>query len=141
MVMNLGIVAIIYFGGIRVDGGSITQGELTAFINYMTQILLALVVLANLIVTFTKAIASANRIKDIFECKNEIISGNLDSVDKNAEKYGSLSLILKSTTPVSIITIRSTMIVITANGIRNLSFFIPHSAYFLRSSSVYKTGR
>lgn len=85
MVMNLGIVAIIYFGGIRVDGGSITQGELTAFINYMTQILLALVVLANLIVTFTKAIASANRIKDIFECKNEIISGNLDSVDKNAE--------------------------------------------------------
>ena len=62
-------------------------------------------------------------------------------VDKNAEKYGSLSLILKSTTPVSIITIRSTMIVITANGIRNLSFFIPHSAYFLRSSSVYKTGR
>ena len=85
MVMNLGIVAIIYFGGIRVDGGSITQGELTAFINYMTQILLALVVLANLIVTFTKAIASANRISDIFECKNEIISGNLDSVDKNAE--------------------------------------------------------
>lgn len=85
MVMNLGIVAIIYFGGIRVDGGSITQGELTAFINYMTQILLALVVLANLIVTFTKAIASANRISDIFECKNEIISGSLDSVDKNAE--------------------------------------------------------
>lgn len=85
MVMNLGIVAIIYFGGIRVDGGSITQGELTAFINYMAQILLALVVLANLIVTFTKAIASANRISDIFECKNEIISGNLDSVDKNAE--------------------------------------------------------
>lgn len=85
MVMNLGIVAIIYFGGIRVDGGSITQGELTAFINYMTQILLALVVLANLIVTFTKAIASANRISDVFECKNEIISGSLDSVDKNAE--------------------------------------------------------
>lgn len=85
MVMNLGIVAIIYFGGIRVDGGSITQGELTAFINYMTQILLALVVLANLIVTFTKAIASANRISDIFECKNEIISGSLDSIDENAE--------------------------------------------------------
>lgn len=85
MIMNLGIVAIIYFGGIRVDGGSITQGELTAFINYMTQILLALVVLANLIVTFTKAIASANRISDVFECKNEIISGKLDSIDENAE--------------------------------------------------------
>lgn len=49
MVMNLGIVAIIWFGGVRIDGGSLTQGELTAFTNYMTQILLALVVLANLI--------------------------------------------------------------------------------------------
>lgn len=85
MIMNLGIVAIIYFGGIRVDGGSITQGELTAFINYMTQILLALVVLANLIVTFTKAIASANRISDVFECQNEIVSGSLESVDEKAE--------------------------------------------------------
>lgn len=85
MIMNLGIVAIIYFGGIRVDGGSITQGELTAFINYMTQILLALVVLANLIVTFTKAIASANRISDVFECQNEIVSGSIESVDENAE--------------------------------------------------------
>lgn len=85
MVMNLGIVAIIYFGGIRVDGGSITQGELTAFINYMTQILLALVVLANLIVTFTKAIASANRISDVFECKSDIVSGNLKSIDESSE--------------------------------------------------------
>lgn len=66
MVMNLGIVAILWFGGIRIDGGSLTQGELTAFTNYMTQILLALVVLANLIVIFTKAFASANRISEIF---------------------------------------------------------------------------
>lgn len=85
MVMNLGIVAIIYFGGIRVDGGSITQGELTAFINYMTQILLALVVLANLIVTFTKAIASANRISDVFECKSDIVSGDLKFIDESSE--------------------------------------------------------
>jgi len=85
MVMNLGIVAIIYFGGIRVDSGSITQGELTAFINYMTQILLALVVLANLIVTFTKAIASANRISEVFECKNDTVSGNLKSIDDSTE--------------------------------------------------------
>lgn len=66
MVMNLGIVAIIWFGGIRIDSGSLTQGELTAFTNYMTQILLALVVLANLIVTFTKAFASANRVSEVF---------------------------------------------------------------------------
>ena len=66
MVMNLGSVAVIWFGGKRVDVGRLTQGELTAFTNYMTQILLALVVLANLIVIFTKAFASANRISEVF---------------------------------------------------------------------------
>lgn len=71
MIMNLGIVAIIWFSGVRIDAGSLTQGELTAFINYMTQILLALVVLANLIVTFTKAFASANRVSEVFELPPE----------------------------------------------------------------------
>ena len=66
MIMNLGIVAILWFGGGRINTGSLTQGELTAFTNYMTQILLALVVLANLIVVFTKAFASANRISEVF---------------------------------------------------------------------------
>ncbi|MCM1530204.1 MAG: ABC transporter ATP-binding protein/permease [Alistipes sp.] len=71
MIMNLGIVAIIWFGGVRIDAGSLTQGELTAFTNYMTQILLALVVLANLIVTFTKAFASANRVSEVFDLPPE----------------------------------------------------------------------
>ncbi|MBO7395841.1 MAG: ABC transporter ATP-binding protein [Ruminococcus sp.] len=71
MIMNLGIVAIIWFGGLRIDSGSLSQGELTAFTNYMTQILLALVVLANLIVIFTKAFASANRISEVFELPPE----------------------------------------------------------------------
>ena len=71
MIMNLGIVAIIWFGGLRIDSGSLTQGELTAFTNYMTQILLALVILANLIVIFTKAFASANRISEVFELPPE----------------------------------------------------------------------
>jgi len=71
MVMNLGIVAIIWFGGIRIDSGKLTQGELTAFTNYMTQILLALVVLANLIVTFTKAFAAASRIREVFDIEPE----------------------------------------------------------------------
>jgi len=71
MIMNLGIVAVMWFGGLRIDGGRLSQGELTAFINYMTQILLALVVLANLIVVFTKAFASANRISEVFELEPE----------------------------------------------------------------------
>ncbi len=66
MIMDLGIVFILWSGGAKVSTGSLTQGELTAFTNYMTQILLALVVFANLIVTFTKALASANRISEVF---------------------------------------------------------------------------
>lgn len=76
MIMNLGIVAITQFGGIRINTGHLTQGELTAFVNYMTQILLALVVLANLVVTFTKAFASANRISEIFSIEPETSEGN-----------------------------------------------------------------
>ncbi|MCR4890220.1 MAG: ABC transporter ATP-binding protein/permease [Ruminococcus sp.] len=71
MIMNLGIVAILWFGGGRINAGSLTQGELTAFTNYMTQILLALVVLANLIVIFTKAFASAKRISEVFDLEPE----------------------------------------------------------------------
>ena len=71
MIMNLGIAAIIWFGGVRIDAGRLTQGELTAFVNYMTQILLALVVLANLIVLFTKAFASANRVSEVFDIAPE----------------------------------------------------------------------
>ncbi len=76
MVMNLGIAAITWFGGVRIDAGNLTQGELTAFTNYMTQILLALVVLANLIVIFTKAFASANRISEVFALEPESSDGN-----------------------------------------------------------------
>ncbi|MDE5584329.1 MAG: ABC transporter ATP-binding protein/permease [Ruminococcus sp.] len=78
MVMNLGIVAITWFGGVRIDGGNLTQGELTAFVNYMSQILLALIVLANLIVTFTKALASANRISEVFDIQPEKSGGDKD---------------------------------------------------------------
>lgn len=82
MIMNLGIVAVMWFGGLRIDGGRLSQGELTAFINYMTQILLALVVLANLIVVFTKAFASANRISEVFELEPEY-KGAINFVNRN----------------------------------------------------------
>ncbi len=86
MIMNLGIVAIIWFGGVRIDSGYLTQGELTEFVNYMTQILLALIVLANLIVTFTKAFASANRISEVFDIEPEKSGGNEKPSDhRNSE--------------------------------------------------------
>ncbi|MDE6092486.1 MAG: ABC transporter ATP-binding protein/permease [Ruminococcus sp.] len=86
MVMNLGIVAIMWFSGIRIDTGHLTQGELTKLVNYMTQILLALIVLANLIVTFTKAFASANRISEVFDIEPEKSGGNEKPADhRNSE--------------------------------------------------------
>ena len=72
MLMNLGIVGIMWFGGIQVNSGYLTQGEITAFVNYMTQILLVLIVLANLISIFSKASSSASRINEIFDTKPSV---------------------------------------------------------------------
>ena len=66
VVVNLAVIAIVWGGGFQVDAGDLTQGEVIALVNYMSQILLALVALANLIVVFTKASASAARINDVF---------------------------------------------------------------------------
>lgn len=78
MIMSFAIIAIIWFGGIRVDGGALTQGEIVTFVNYMTQILLALVVVANLVVIFTKASASAARVNEIFDTKPSVVEGTYD---------------------------------------------------------------
>lgn len=72
MIMNLAVLAILWFGGIRVDNSYMTQGEIIAFVNYATQILLALVVVANMIIVFTKASASASRIKEVLETEPSI---------------------------------------------------------------------
>lgn len=72
IILNLGIVAILWFGGIRVNTGRLTQGEVIAFANYMTQISLALVVVANLVITFTKAAASAARINRVLDWKPSV---------------------------------------------------------------------
>lgn len=72
VIMNLGIVAILWFGGFRVDSGRLTQGEIIAFVNYMTQILQALIVVANLVVIFTKASASASRINEVLETEPSV---------------------------------------------------------------------
>lgn len=67
LIMNFGIIAVIWFGGKRVELGFLTQGKIIAFVNYMTQILLTLIVFANLVVIFTKAVASATRINEILD--------------------------------------------------------------------------
>lgn len=77
LIMNTAILLIIYFGGYRVLDGAMTQGEVYAMVNYMTQISLALVVVANLVVIFTKASASAARINEIFDIRPGMKEGEL----------------------------------------------------------------
>ena len=74
-IMNMGIVAVLWFGGIRVDTGHLTQGELTAFVNYMTQIALSMVRMAELLISFNKAAASAKRVSDILAEEPDITNG------------------------------------------------------------------
>lgn len=74
-VMNLATAAIVWFGGFRVDSGALTQGQVIAFVNYMTQISLALVVVANLVVLFTKAAACSARINEVFDTAPSIVDG------------------------------------------------------------------
>jgi ATP-binding cassette subfamily B protein len=79
IVLNSAIIAIIWFGGIRVDLDDLTQGQIIALVNYMTQILLALIVISNLVVIFTKASASAVRVNEVFETSCSIIeNSNMD---------------------------------------------------------------
>ncbi len=82
MVMNLGIVAVLWFGGVHVNTGMLSQGDLTAFTNYMTQILLAMVALANLIVILTKAQASSLRVAEILETESSMQEGK-EPVEEN----------------------------------------------------------
>jgi ATP-binding cassette subfamily B protein len=72
VIMNLSIVAILWFGGKEVYSGTITQGEVVALVNYMSQILIALLALANLIVAVTKAVASAARINEVLETESSL---------------------------------------------------------------------
>lgn len=71
MIVNGAIIALIYTGAVQVNIGKLTQGEVIAIINYMSQILVELVKLANLIITITKALASADRVAAVFEIQNE----------------------------------------------------------------------
>ena len=85
-VMNLAIAAIVWFGGFRVDSGELSQGQVIAFVNYMTQISLALVVVANLVVLFTKAAACSARINEVFETEPSIVDGSGTDTNGSAPK-------------------------------------------------------
>lgn len=108
IIVNIALVLILNQGAVQVNTGNITQGEVIALINYMSQILIELVKLANLIITLTKSLACANRINEVFaeqtsvadtgeiktsdiinqeEQDNIYKSGNLDNTDKNKKNF------------------------------------------------------
>ena len=95
VIINAAIIAILWFGGGLVNTGEMTQGEVFAFVNYMTQISLALVVVAQLVVTVTKAIASGTRVVELLDASPSITDdGNTEvdtSVDSPAVKFDHVS--------------------------------------------------
>lgn len=84
VIVNGAIVFLIYIGAIQVNVGNLTQGEVIAIINYMSQILVELVKLANLIITITKALACADRVANVFEIEN----GSVDELIAAYEARG-----------------------------------------------------
>lgn len=86
LLMNAAIIAVIWFGGIRVNTGSLTQGQVIAYINYITQILNAMIVVANLVIVFTKAYASANRVGEILTLDAQMTDGSGARAVSGSEK-------------------------------------------------------
>ena len=86
IIMNFALMAVIWFGGIRVNEGAMTTGKVIAYINYINMVLSALIVLANLIVTFTKAAASAARVNEVLNTEASIKYSGNSTFSKNNDK-------------------------------------------------------
>ena len=83
LIINLAIIALLYTGAVRVNLGGLTQGQVVALVNYMSQILVELVKMANLIITITKALACADRVADLLD----IAPGMTDAPDAAAAEH------------------------------------------------------
>jgi ABC-type multidrug transport system fused ATPase/permease subunit len=93
VLINAGIILLLYVGAIRVDAGNLTQGQVLALYNYMSQILVELIKLANLIVTITKALACANRIEKVFDLNSPLQHNDDTTVHtQNAVDFENVSL-------------------------------------------------
>lgn len=94
IVVNVAIIAILWVGGQRVQSGSLTQGEVVALVNYMSQVLVELIKLASLIINLTKAFACARRVNDIFAIQGEQDGGTLsEGIDNNIKvEFDNVSL-------------------------------------------------
>lgn len=87
IIINGGIVALIYTGAVRVNAGDISQGQAVALVNYMSQILVEVVKVANLVISCTKALASANRIESIFKVEPSVVDKTEVTMTDNSSEY------------------------------------------------------
>ena len=85
VIINLGLVILIYTGAMRVDSGYLTQGQVIALINYISQILVELIKMANLIVLITKALSSANRISGVFDIESSMAENGTEEFESDCE--------------------------------------------------------
>lgn len=79
VIINVAIIVLLYVGAIKIDVGSLSQGKVVALYNYMAQILIELIKLANLIITVTKSFACAGRVNEILEMPSHSVKGNFES--------------------------------------------------------------
>ena len=137
IIVNIALVVLLWTGAIRVDGGIITQGAVVALVNYMSQILVELVKLANLIITISKALACANRILSLIHIFDEICS-NGESI---AVLSYTIQLLESFTNKVPflfgyIFAIFSFSSNYSIDGIMNKSYLAQHITYLLNSSKL-----
>ena len=85
VIVNLGLVVLIYLGAMQVDAGHLSQGQVIALINYISQILIELIKMANLIVLITKALSSAKRINSVFDVKSSMVEEGTEDIAEDQE--------------------------------------------------------
>ncbi len=148
VIINLAIAILVYTGALRVNAGNLTQGEVVALYNYMSQILIELIKLATLIVTVTKAFASADRINNVFEQENTLEHNSNSRLSQAFVEFDNVSLTYKNAGEKTLNNItfkadRGDVVGIiggTGSGKSSLVSLIPHF-YDANEGSVYVDGR
>ena len=137
VIINIAIVVLVYSGGIQVDIGDLTQGQVVALYNYMSQILVELIKLANLLVTITKALACADRIKSVFEQESTLEHNEFKNVSLKYRNAGDMSL-----TDINFTANKGDVIGViggTGSGKSSLVSLVPHF-YDASRGTVYVNG-
>lgn len=148
IVINVAVIVLVYAGAVRVDSGRLSQGEVVALYNYMSQILVELIKLANIVITITKALACAGRIESILKIESSVCHNDNSGVcNSNAVEFDNVSLTYKnaaeeSLSGISFAAEKGQVIGViggTGSGKTSLVSLIPHF-YDATCGTVYVNG-